>query len=393
MHNTTRWLIAASLLFTLGACSSDYTVRAAPSHVASSAPGALPQIRSSGGHVLKTPRIVPIVYKGDPLISQLETFLSKLPGSSYWHSLDADYGVGDVKVSQAIVLDYAAPPEVDETGTKEWFQGEFRDPMPELGAVDTNAIYMLFLPPMTTATYFGLPLCSGSLSGFHDDGVLLPNTHFTYAVVARCGTDADSVTIEASHQLVDAAANPYPSSSPAFVSTDAAFLPWAQLPGAQVATMCQSSTPASVFSSELGFAVHQVWSNAAAAAGKSPCIPQAAGDVYFNASPVLTEDVVMGGHATKGIKVAVGETKTIDLDLFSDGDPGGPWTISTVENTESGATELTFGIHPQSGKSGDVVKLSVTRVKAGASDWGGTPFLVQSTLGDKQRFWPVFVSN
>jgi hypothetical protein len=393
MHTTTRTIAAASILFTLAACSSDYRiVGAEPSTTAGAS--SLPQIRSSGGDVLKNPRVVPIIYPNDPLTQKIRGFFDKLPGSNYWGTLASNYGVGDITSGNAIMLDFAAPPLVDEDGVRSWFESNLDGSQPEFGAADPNAIYILFLPQMTAATYYGASLCnSPHLSGYHGDGIAGGGTRITYAVVARCADDIDTLTIEASHQLVDAAANPRPSIAPGFGAMDPDFLPWAQLPGAQVATMCESSSPASVFSSELGFAVHQVWSNAAAKAGKAPCFPSATGDVYFNSAPVLTEDVTMGSHTTKGLKLAVGETKTIDLHLFSDGDTGGSWTIDTVQNTESGAAELTFRVSPASGKNGDVVKLTMTRVQTGAADWGGTPFLLRSTLGSKQRFWPVFVAN
>jgi hypothetical protein len=432
MQQTTRWLAMTSLLFAVEACSSDYTVLGSNAHGATSSspppstagatngssasggggssgngggasgggaastasPTALPQIRSSGGTVLATPSIVPVLYVGDPLQPKIEAFFNSLAGSTYWSTLASNYGIGNLTVSKPIVVSDTPPLAADESGLKSWFQENLSGASPALGEPDQNSIYMLFLAPQTIATYLGAQLCGGTLSGYHADGVLAGGKPFTYAVVARCSvTNVDTLTIEASHQLVDAAANPYPTSAPAFVATDASFLLWATMPGAQVATMCQSSSPSSVFSSELGFSVHQAWSNTAAAAGHAPCFPQAPGDVYFNTSPVLTEDVMLKGQMTKGMQLAVGESKTIDLALFSDGDPGAPWMVDMVQETASGQTELTFDLQPTTGKGGDTLKLKVTRVQAGASDWdGGTPFFVRSTLGATQRKWPVYVA-
>ena len=81
--------------------------------------------------------------------------------------------------------------------------------------------------------------------------------------------------------------------------------------------------------------MQRTWSNKAAPAGHDPCVPALPGEVYFNAAPVLndniTVDVIGQTSRCKGVKIAVGETKTIEIDLFSDAATGGPWTVAVQD--------------------------------------------------------------
>lgn len=54
-----------------------------------------PIVTSSGGPVLKTPRIVPIFFADDPLADDLERFVMTVGCTDYWREAVGEYGVGD----------------------------------------------------------------------------------------------------------------------------------------------------------------------------------------------------------------------------------------------------------------------------------------------------------
>ena len=96
------------------------------------------------------------------------------------------------------------------------------------------------------------------------------------------------------------------------------------LGGGEVGDLCAQEPGAFTQFPELAYTVQRTWSNAAAMASHDPCVPALANEVYFNAVPELNDTITIGGMFTMlGVQIPVGQTKTIDLDLFSDGDTGG----------------------------------------------------------------------
>ena len=69
--------------------------------------------------------------------------------------------------------------------------------------------------------------------------------------------------------------------------------------------------------------------------GHDPCVPRTTTAPYFNAMPVLPDDIdfAVGAEttvSTKGVSVPVGQSRTVELDLYSDGDTGGPFNVSPL---------------------------------------------------------------
>ncbi|HEX7602618.1 MAG TPA: hypothetical protein VF316_13470, partial [Polyangiaceae bacterium] len=93
------------------------------------------------------------------------------------------------------------------------------------------------------------------------------------------------------------------------------------------------------------------------------------------------------------VQVPVGQSKTIDVQLFSDG-PTDDWTVQAVDSTyvSGGAAELSFSWDKQLGNNGDVLKLTITRVKNG--QYAGSEFIIYSQKGPKvAQMWFGFVAN
>jgi hypothetical protein len=141
--------------------------------------------------------------------------------------------------------------------------------------------------------------------------------------------------------------------------------------------------------------VQRTWSNASALAGHHPCVPAPA--VYFTAAPVLTDDVTVPDDGqmttTRGVDLRVGQSKTIALQLFSDAAKA-PWTVTvydvaTVRGT--GGAELSFAMDRTTGQNGDVLHVTITRIKPGPR--GFSELMIWSSLAGESNFWPVIAGN
>ena len=143
--------------------------------------------------------------------------------------------------------------------------------------------------------------------------------------------------------------------------------------------------------------MQRVWSNKAAAAGHDPCQPQGASP-YFNSAPVLGDKIPvvgspLGSFTTKGVKIPVGTSKTIELDLYSDAPTSGPWKISVMDASVffGGSPSLSFTLDKTEGKNGDKVNLTIKALAK--SSLGASPFWIQNDLGGVSTVWIGLVGN
>ncbi len=193
---------------------------------------------------------------------------------------------------------------------------------------------MVMLP--SGQTYSGA--CT-SYAGYHSENSKGTTTGFSYAIIANCGgggsaTALDEVTDTISHELIEAATDPKVVSAPAFETTDTAHIAWSHEAGAEVADMCEWT--GNMQQRLVGnYMVQRIWSNAAAAAGHDPCVPAPDGP-YFNAAPELGGVSIMTGNGailTIGDSIAVGSSKEITFDLFSDA-PSDDWDLSVIDGAQ-----------------------------------------------------------
>jgi hypothetical protein len=213
----------------------------------------LPQELDLGGHVSRTPTLVPITYASDPLESQLDAFTGSLGCSDYWRAVVSDYGVG-AGVSTPVHLQGAAPSGITEQGIANWIGSAIGDGT--LPAPTPETIYVLYYPKGTTVTLRdGTPMCQG-VPGYHEDGVVGGHT-IAYAVVPRCpgqgAMPVDIVTPVASHEIVEAATDPSPT-TPAYDTIDSDHVAWGLAGGFEVADLCSSDDDAAFVPADLPFA-------------------------------------------------------------------------------------------------------------------------------------------
>jgi hypothetical protein len=389
------------------------------------APSDVPQVVSSGGPVMKTPKVVPIFYAADDsaTVASLQDFLGKLPASPYWSAFATEYGVGAVSVAPAIMLTDTLPPNYDDSQIQAFLADKLQSADPAFPAPDANTIYAFFFPPNVTITVGatvptgdagddaaipadagvapGVSTSCNDFGGYHDNIALTTSTNVAYAVVPRCASFGplmalDAITGPASHEIAEAATDPFPSGAPAFLSVDPTHAYWKQLlGGGEVGDMCAQGDVFTKFPPSMPYTVQRIWSNLAAKAGTDPCVPVPEGLTYFNTLPnmpdVLTITSRGGSVNPKGIEIPVGGSKTLELDLFSSAPMSDPWEVRILDlgyldstgtspaNTYLSATFMECqGAETCQGQNGDKLHVTLTVMQAGRRNY--EPFIIESKL-------------
>ncbi len=369
------------------ACSSDDVVQTDAGADAVADAGypashpAPPQVQNQQGPVLATPKVIPIFFANDTEQPQIEDFLHQLAASSYWSATTAEYGVTSLTIASSIVAS-GAPPTTLDTVAIESSLGAYSDG-------DPNDLFAIFYPSSTTISdpLFGTS-CT-DFAGFHFQG--LKNPQLVYAVLPRCAsagalTGLDGLTAALSHELVESATDPFLQTAPAWGFTDVDHLIWSFLPGAEVADMCDLEPQS--FQRLVGpYFVQRSWSNAAARSGHDPCVPALA-TPYFNAAPVLLakQEITFQSQVltTNGLALALGETKTIAVELFSDA-PTSDWSVDAFDTAQP--PSITFAWDAQSGDNGTTLHLSLTRTSAASSE-----IVIESKSGTSTNLWFAYVT-
>jgi hypothetical protein len=385
---------------------------------------ALPQLTNqNGGPVLTTPKAYLVFYPGYPYESGLQDFAQKMVTSTYWATTTQEYGVGPLAYGGTIELTgQTAPQSIASTDIQTWVEQQIQSGT--FGTPDPQAIYTVFYPSSTTITQPNpvsalLPAAQScaAFGGYHDNASVTVGdagtaTGYAYAVIPTCGTSVDGLTAVVSHEWVEASTDPLLTSSgtfaltggpqAAFFSVDQDHVIWDLLGGGEAGDQCEpEGTPIYVTPPDVGHTVQRTWSNLQAEASHDPCAPDITG-AFFDAAPVLTESVTLSSAITgtvtsKGVTIPVGQSKTIEVDLFSDGDTGGPWTVAAADvlSTYYGSYGLTptmtFAWDRTQGQNGEKLHLTITVTTASALTGGGHAFMITSTKGSRQAVWPGLV--
>ncbi len=360
----------------------------------------LPQEVDSGGPRLVHPAITVVSYPGDDFAADVEALVASLPGSSYWEETTVEYGVGALTARPPIRLAEAAPARLSNEEIAAWLVARLDGSHPDFGLPDPDSLFVILYPSSTSIDAGGARSCV-DFGGYHDAAPLPGGGFVAYAVLPRCETPyvgldrLQSLTVAVSHEIIEAATDAAPLEQPAWARPDAANVAWGEvLGGVEVADLCALDPDWAVVPPGLAYSVQRSWSNAAAREGRDPCVPSPPGQPYFNAAPVLPDEIVLpDGPApnalSRGVALQEGQSKTIELRLFSDG-PTAPWRLSTVRSPYSaGVLDLRFD--RSSGRNGDLVHLTIKVVAPDPSGIDG--FLVVSTLGDVERLWPIAVAE
>ena len=259
----------------------------APSDVYPAPFMAPPEVMRSGGPVLDEPRFVPVFFSNDDmtLVPRVFDYEKKVATSNYWKEVTSEYGVGPATVTNPVVLSETATGTIDDSKIRTWLAAKLNAGDPAFPAPTTDDIVVLHYPSTATIT---LTSSGGQVSrscrefgAYHGD-TQLDNAHnrmrVAYAVIPRCrsqGSTFDTMTLSESHELIEAATDPYPRTNPAYSSLESDYYHWQALTsGGEVSDLCQISFDSDIRPAELGYVVQRSWSNAAAKAGSNPVRPR-----------------------------------------------------------------------------------------------------------------------
>ncbi len=352
---------------------------------------ALPQVVNLGGAVLTAPKVLPILYGSDKSSTDIKAFLAEYASSPAWAAQTKEYGVGALTILPAVTISGTAPATVSDTTLLSMLGSNTSGANPAWGALDPGTIYMFVMPDGTLESVDKQACCS-DFDGYHSDAQIGSKV-VPYALICACPATAQSQitelqdrTVSISHELVEAATDPYPNTDPAFVQEDDANIVWTLVTDGEAADMCEFNDDANITPSGAKYMIQRTWSNAAAARGENPCVPATTTTPYLNTFPALTQisaPALGPGFSTLGLNIPIGQKTTIPLTLSSTGPTSADWKVQVFDydQTVAGAAAgLSLSLDKTSGRNGDTLHLTITP-KVADPQLGGEAFIIVSTYG------------
>jgi hypothetical protein len=361
-------------------------------------PGTFAQAISAGGSVVKAGKLVPIIYTADNQKQAIIDFSAKIATSTYWGAISAEYGVGALTAKTPIILTETAPSTIDDQQIESWLKSRFSTDAARFGVPDSSTLYAIYYPAGTTVTQGGGQSCE-SFGGYHFE-TNVNGTPISYAVMPRCAAFAglggvDVTTFASSHEILEWATDPYPETSPAYMDVDRDHAVWSRVFLGELGDLCTQLGDVSTRPADLPFTVQRTWSNASAKAGHHPCAPTTKVP-YFTAFPTKLDPITAYDNfgrqiTTRGLKVAVGESKTIDITLYADGAMAA-WDLQVIDITKIYGlpAEFSYKLSKPKGKPGDTLQLTITGEQQATQGQG---FLIVSQSKNESNLFPVWVTN
>lgn len=285
-----KWWL--SVLAAVAACSSSSSPSpdAEPGFV--TAPHTpLPSLVKHTGAILDHVKLVTITPTDYAQTATVEAFGDAIVTSSWYTDAGAEYGVGagthDAKVH---IAPYSTTQPLKDTDLDALIQQLIANNMvPRPPATGSEYLYMFYIPP-------NVPLDASLMGfyGYHTDATA-SGARFAYAIILDDGSGIDTTTSTAAHELIEAATDPYSPPQDGYYADPPNDDPWYYILG-EIADLCNGE--ALIKSGT--YAVQRTWSNAAIAAGKSPCVPYDPDDIWMDVSaePAKMPHVAAGGTAT-----------------------------------------------------------------------------------------------
>ncbi|HEX5127665.1 MAG TPA: hypothetical protein VFW00_13045, partial [Rhodocyclaceae bacterium] len=361
---------------------------------------AVPQVAKAtpGGTSLANPRPIPVFFQDTQNQAYLADFVSKFSVPAYWNVM-SQYGVGSPQIGSPVVLPMTAPTAIKEGDIASWLTTQLQTSPSTFGVVDANSYFVLYYPSGTTIQdSTGATASCAKFLGYHNFVHVSSTLNVPFAVIPDCQRGLETITTATSHELLEGSADPYQTN----YKTISGDISWAAAyHDSELNDMCEDSflnswsVPAS-----LGYRIATVWSNLAAGQFHNPCLPVnnlREINAYFQSVPVLPDTVSISNinnssGVAKGVKIPVGTSRTIDVQLFSDQAMTGVWRVGAHQaGLATGATPtLNFSWDKASGQNGDVLYLTITPTVALPD---GAVFEVESFYGGSRRNWVGAVSN
>jgi hypothetical protein len=408
----------------------------APSENAGTAGFPFPPMTTSGGSLITALKLVNIIFpteSSEAMPSTVAAFGDPLASTCYWDAVRAGYCqsgttgcVGDGPTGVTIQLSTPAAAMYTDPFNTVGTLPTFLQGLITAGTVpapDDNTLYAMYFPESTIIDMGGAKSCQ-AFDGYHS-GMQMGNQNVWYAVINECSvpqgagiTTFQNTTLTASHEAIEAATD---SNNGYYLDlTNESTWGWSDVQGGgEVADLCVDPFGLGLDEfTENGFTAQRSWSILNASAGKNPCVPIPAGEVYFNAyskNSVLVMDV--------------GASKTVEVDALADGTMPA-WTVLPQDWTEPCQTNtdctagtcdtnagycqyLSFSINATADagadagsststqmQSGDKMMLTVTLLADPTNTYGqeADAVLVSANNADPKsvtaaHFWPFVVVN
>jgi len=361
----------------------------------------LPQVLNMGGKVLQNPHIRALVYGDDPYAADVQKLLQQIAANTYWQTVVAEYGVGALTVEAQIPIGPVAPAVVSEKEILAWLKAGIGSGPGKWGSPDPSTIYLLVVPPQTDfQSGDDNASCCVARGGYHQE-IKLGATLVPFAVACACdypdeGMGAkDALTSTIAHELIEAATDPFPNTAPAFSQQSSTYAAWTDISDGETADLCEFNLDSNIMVPGIDYLVTRAWSNKNAAENHEPCVPNPYAGPFFDAVPLLNDSVVIlnfQGVAvkTKGVKIPVGQSATIDVVLFSDGPIDGQWEVNAIDYEQDienqAKPKLKFSWDKTTGNNGDVLHLTI-KVLAADAKFKCELFMIQAQLGERSSVW------
>ncbi|GAC1353203.1 MAG: hypothetical protein NVSMB1_24210 [Polyangiales bacterium] len=352
-----------------------------PSEMYPAFPPDIAQLSNGGGTVLKDPVVVTITWPGEPNATLFEDFGDKIGTSKYWELITKEYGVGPAVSGKDNHVRIAtdAPASFSESDLDKLVKDSASDVATSKWPAPTeNTLYVLYLPATSKLLLRGTDACAQGIGGYHAS-TRVSGMEIAYAILPQCKAGKPArVTSASSHEMGEAATDPHTRGKRAFAGFDDDHLAWDlwqhfQTENGDACEFYQDSFYTET-EADFAFSVQRQWSNKSASSGGAPCVP-APKEPYFNVTPLALEPIEadlssFGGSKhtkTKGIHIAVGETRTFDVGFYSDSKTA-PWKLTAVESQRASGSPQTPSLDAKvdvtEGQNGQKAHVTVTVNKA-----------------------------
>lgn len=366
-------------------------------------PPSFPEVVNSGGQVIKTPRVVPIVFANDPMQAQIEAFSTSLASSQYWSAIGAEYDVGPITLAPTVVIDETPGPTLTNDQIRAWATAKLSGLSPAFGKPDPHTLYAIFYPQAVTVAGMqpdGGTRCATSIA-YHGE-LVLDSMSVGYAVFPRC-KGLDELSQAAVHEYFEWATDPRIETAPAFHSVDDAHWAWNVTMFGELGDLCSYMDYRTYKPAKDGldwdYVAQRFWSNSRSRKGLFPCSPSS-NLPYAQAVIQAKDKITVGSFAHLGTKVAIdgivlkaGETKDFDVVVYADR-PNTDVRLSAFnrlafQGESTASTGYEYELSNVSASGGDTVHITITAPKTPAFD-------VVSVLADtgvNRGIWSVLVIN
>lgn len=337
--------------------------------------GTPPKMPGGNGKVLVSPQIVTVTWSTDTKVKEIEAFDEFVVQSSWIETTGADYGFGKGQHVGKVSITEAAPKSITDEQVQAFIEAKIADgtlPAPA-DPLNNDWLYMLYFPQGTSVVLDGQKGCQGFL-GYHNS-VYKADKHLAYAVMPRCGGGGGGghLFFTASHEVHEAASDPYPLDEPSYRFEDQN-VPWTFI-GGETADVCID-----LEWNEGGYSLSRVYSNSAAKADKDWCVPSDPDLPMFGVYPTPSKTAYGKPGETVSIKLtawaATEDVGVFSLDVYpyqSTFNPQPTLSKTEAQNGEEVTLEITI---PTTAKAGQDFASALVVSSRGAGDYHMWPIAV-----------------